>query len=84
MRGSGEAASRQESGRVPQMEPTMISIRVLSTAAAIGLAVGVAAYFAGPWLAGLASGVGGFVTALGVHAGLWLRRVWQEGSVFSA
>ena len=46
----------------------------LLTALAVGAAAGVAAYFAGPWLAALASGVGGFAAALAVQAGLWLRR----------
>jgi hypothetical protein len=40
----------------------------------VGAAVGVAAYFARPWLAALASGLGGFAATLAVQAGLWMRR----------
>jgi hypothetical protein len=44
-------------------------------ALAIGTLLGVTAYFAGPWLAAAASGVGGFATTVMVQAGLWLRRL---------
>jgi hypothetical protein len=47
-------------------------------ATAIGLLVGVGAWFAGPWVAGIASGMGGFLTALSVQAGLWFRRMFRE------
>ncbi|HVS36388.1 MAG TPA: hypothetical protein VMS17_12550 [Gemmataceae bacterium] len=47
----------------------------LLTALGVGLAVGAAAYFAGPWLAAGVSALGGFGATLAVHAGLWLRRV---------
>jgi len=43
----------------------------------IGMAIGLAAWLAGPWLSALAGGIGGFTTTLAVQAGLWLRRVWQ-------
>ena len=46
----------------------------LLVAAGVGLVVGVAAYYAGPWLAALAGGLGGFTTAIAVQAALWLRR----------
>jgi hypothetical protein len=47
----------------------------LLLAVAAGSAAGVAAYFAGPWLAVAASAVGGFATTLAVHTGLWLRKM---------
>ena len=40
----------------------------------IGVLVGVGVWYAGPWLSATVSGIGGFVTALAVQAGLWLRR----------
>lgn len=46
----------------------------LLAALAVGLAVGVAAYFAGPWLSATVGTAGGFVTALTVRAGVWLQR----------
>jgi hypothetical protein len=46
----------------------------LLMALAVGCAAGTAAYFAGPWLAATASGVGGFATTLAVHTGVWLRK----------
>ena len=45
------------------------------TALAIGVVLGVAAYFAAPWLAAAASGVGGFATTVMVQAGLCLRHM---------
>ena len=48
--------------------------RQLAVALAVGAAAGAGAYFAGPWLAGLAAGAGGFAAALALQAGLWLRR----------
>jgi hypothetical protein len=47
----------------------------LLASAGVGVLAGVAAYYAGPWLAALASGAGGFAAALAVQAGLWLRRL---------
>jgi hypothetical protein len=41
----------------------------------IGVSVGIGACHAEPWIAALASGVGGFVTTLTVQAGLWLRKM---------
>lgn len=46
----------------------------LLVALAVGAAAGVAAYFAGPWLSVLASGVGGFAASAAVQGALWLRR----------
>jgi hypothetical protein len=46
----------------------------LLAALGIGGAVAAGAWFAGPWLAALLSGVGGFAAALAVQAWLWLRR----------
>ena len=44
-------------------------------ALAVGTVLGVAAYFAAPWLAATATGVGGFAMTVLVQAGLWLRRM---------
>jgi hypothetical protein len=47
----------------------------LLTAACVGVVAGAAAYHAVPWLASVASGVGGFAATLAVHTVLWLQRV---------
>jgi hypothetical protein len=47
----------------------------LLTALGIGLIVAVIVCYAGPWIAALVGGIGGFVTTLAVQAGLWLRKV---------
>jgi hypothetical protein len=52
--------------------------RPLLAATGVGVLLGVAAYFAGPWLAALASGVGGFVTTLAVQAWRWVRRTLAD------
>jgi hypothetical protein len=44
-------------------------------ALAIGVLVGVSVWYAGPWIAAIISGIGGFATTLTVQAGLWLRNV---------
>jgi hypothetical protein len=41
----------------------------------VGAAVGVAGYFAGPWVSGVLTGLAGFASALAIQAGTWLRRV---------
>jgi hypothetical protein len=51
--------------------------RPLLLAACVGVLLGLAATMAGPWLAALCSGVGGFTTALAVQAGWWLRQVFR-------
>jgi len=48
-------------------------------ALAIGTLLGVTAYFAAPWLAAAASGLGGFATTVLVQLGLWLRRMRGAG-----
>ena len=45
------------------------------TALGIGLIVAITVWYAGPWLAAIVGGIGGFVTTLAVHVGLWLRKV---------
>ena len=45
------------------------------TAVAIGLLMAVLVCYAGPWMAAILSGIGGFVTTLAVQAGLWLRQL---------
>lgn len=47
----------------------------LLIALGVGVLMGVTAYFAGPWLRGVASGLGGFTTTLAVKAGVLLRRM---------
>jgi hypothetical protein len=42
----------------------------------IGGAVAAGAWYAGPWLAALLSGVGGFATAVAVQGWLWLRQAF--------
>jgi hypothetical protein len=49
----------------------------LLAAFGVGVAAGAAAYFAGPWLAALASGSGAFATTLVVQIGWWLRRTLE-------
>jgi hypothetical protein len=41
--------------------------------------VAAGAWYAGPWLAALLSGVGGFATTLAVQAWLWLRQALGLG-----
>ena len=48
--------------------------RPLLAAAAVGTAVAVGACLAGPWIAGPAAWVGGFISTLAVRAGAALRR----------
>jgi hypothetical protein len=52
--------------------------RPLLAATGVGVVLGVAAYFAGPWLAAMASGVGGFMTTLAVQAWRWVRRTLAD------
>jgi hypothetical protein len=47
----------------------------LLTALGIGLIVAVVVCYAGPWIAALVGGIGGFVTTLAVQTGLWLRKL---------
>ena len=44
-------------------------------AVGVGMTVGAAAYFAGPWLGAAASGIGGFAGALSLQLGMAFRRV---------
>lgn len=45
------------------------------TAVIVGSASGIAVFFAEPWLAAIAGGIGGFVVTLAVEAGLLIRRL---------
>jgi hypothetical protein len=56
----------------------------LLTAIGVGVAVGTATYFAGPWLAVAVSAMGGFAMTLAVHAGIWLRRTFGTSAVLNA
>jgi hypothetical protein len=51
----------------------------LLAALGIGGAVAAGAWYAGPWLAALLSGVGGFAAALAVQGWLWLRNALGLG-----
>jgi hypothetical protein len=62
------AAVRARMGTVSRFKLPLLS------ALAVGVGAGVAAYYAGPWLAAGVSAVGGFATTIVVHAALWLRR----------
>lgn len=56
----------------------------LLSALFVGVAVGAAAYVAGPWLAASVSAVGGFAATLSVHVGIWLRRTFGVPAVTDA
>ena len=43
-------------------------------ASVVGVLLALAAFHTGPWLAALASGIGGFTVALTVQVAIWLRR----------
>jgi hypothetical protein len=84
--GRGLASVRQECGRrLGQARSwavgALLQFRLLGqfkyqlvTALAVGLSGGVAVYFAGPWLAATAGGVGAFAATLAVQAGVALKR----------
>jgi hypothetical protein len=42
----------------------------------IGVTIGVGVWYGGPWIGAVASGIGGFATALSVQAGLWVRKLF--------
>lgn len=52
----------------------------LLSALAVGAALAVAAVCGGPWLASVTSGLGGFGSTLGMHAGLWWRRLCRTST----
>jgi hypothetical protein len=54
----------------------------LVTALGVGCLAGVAVYFAGPWLAVAAGGVGGFAATSAFQAWLWLRRMLASAGVW--
>ena len=56
----------------------------LLLALGVGCLAGVAVYFAGPWLAVMAGGVGGFAATSAVQGWLWLRRVLGTAAVWRA
>lgn len=58
--------------------------RQLLTALGVGTAAGAACYFADPWVATVASGLGGFAVAMGVHVWLALRRLLPGFEVLGA
>src|SRR5262249_55740387 len=53
--------------------------RPLLLAAGVGVALGVAAYLAGPWFAAVAGWLAGFATTLGVQAAVAFRRLLGLG-----
>jgi hypothetical protein len=56
----------------------------LVTAIGVGCLAGVAVYFAGPWLAVAAGGLGGFAATSAVQSWLWLRGVLASAGVWRA
>jgi hypothetical protein len=56
----------------------------LVTALGVGCLAGIAVYLAGPWLAVMAGGVGGFAATSAVQGWLWLRRVLGSAAVWRA
>jgi hypothetical protein len=56
----------------------------LLAAVGVGTAVAVGAWFAGPWLAALLSGLGGFAATVALQGWLWLRRTLGLGAEPSA
>jgi hypothetical protein len=56
----------------------------LLRALGLGVAAGLAAYLAGPWLAASVSALGGLTTPLVVRASLWLQRAWDASTVSGA
>jgi hypothetical protein len=54
----------------------------LVTALGVGCVAGTAVYFAGPWLAVMAGGIGGFAATSAVQGWLWLRRVLASAGVW--
>ena len=54
--------------------------RPLLLAAGVGVALGVAAYLAGPWFAAAAGWLAGFAATLGVQAAVAFRRLLGLGS----
>lgn len=75
---SGVAAFRR---RLVLLRPFRMPLLI---ALSIGVVAGVAAYFAGPWLSAVASGIGGFTTTLAVQAGMWFRRMVGSTSLTDA
>ena len=73
-----ELAHRRAIGAWQQLRVLACFKYQLLIAVAVGLAAGVAVYFAGPWLAATAGGVGAFATALAVQAGVALRRLLTQ------
>jgi hypothetical protein len=47
-------------------------------ALAIGMLMAILVCYASPWMAAVVSGIGGFITALTVQAGLWLRQLLKS------
>jgi hypothetical protein len=56
----------------------------LVTALGVGCVAGTAVYFAGPWLAVMAGGFGGFAATSAVQGWLWLRRMLASAGVWRA
>lgn len=57
----------------PYRQPLLLS-------AGVGVAIGVTAFFAGPYFAAAAGGLAGFTTALGVQAAIAFRRLMGFGN----
>jgi len=78
----GEGAARQYERVQKFAKATWVRLLVLRhfrgqllLALGVGVAAGVAAFLAAPWLAALLSGLGGFMTAVAVQGGVLLLRL---------
>jgi hypothetical protein len=73
----------QQVGRVAtdllaRMQGLRLIVRPLAAALLLGVATGIAAYCAGPWLAGVVGGAGGLGLRLAVRMQRFLRLVWDS------
>jgi hypothetical protein len=75
-RAAGAACARGLAGlRAGLLGLWRLRTRLLATVA-VGTAIGLGAYLAGPWLSALAGGALGFVTGVCNQARSWLQRLW--------
>jgi hypothetical protein len=70
----GQRVGNWVRGGVGRVRMVLSWWRPLLFAGFIGMALGIAAVTAGPWLTALSSGLAGFTTAIAVQAGWWLRQ----------
>jgi hypothetical protein len=73
----------QQVGRVAtdllaRMRGLRLFVRPLAAALLLGVATGIAAYCAGPWLAGVVGGAGSLGLRLALHVRRWVCRAWDS------